>query len=69
MRAGSSNDPTLMMDAQAHLAGAREPRAAGAAADVEALRTAYLDLLKLCLCDLTGSSTVSVGAMADGTVM
>ena len=69
MRAASSNDPALMMDAQAHLAGAREPRAAGAAADVESLRAAYLDLLKLCLCDLTGSSTVSVGAMADGTVM
>ena len=49
MRAASSNDPAPMMDAQAHLAGAREPRAAGAAADVEALRAAYLDLLKLCL--------------------
>lgn len=69
MRAASSNDPAPMMDAQAHLAGAREPRAAGAAADVEALRVAYLDLLKLCLCDLAGTSTVSVGAMADGTVM
>ena len=69
MRAASSNDPAPMMDAQAHLAGAREPRAAGAAADVEALRAAYLDLLKLCLCDLAGTSTVSVGAMADGTVM
>ncbi len=69
MRAASSNDPAPMMDAQAHLAGAREPRAAGAAADVEALRAAYLDLLKLALCDLAGTSTVSVGAMADGTVM
>jgi O-methyltransferase len=69
MRAASSNEPAPMMDAQAHLAGAREPRAAGAAADVGALRTAYLDLLKLCLCDLAGTSTVSVGAMADGTVM
>jgi hypothetical protein len=33
------------------------------------LRRAYLDLLKLCLCDLAGASTGSVGAMADGTVM
>jgi O-methyltransferase len=69
MRAASSNDPAPMMDAQAHLAGAREPRAAGAATDVEVLRRAYLDLLKLCLCDLAGASTGSVGAMADGTVM
>jgi O-methyltransferase len=69
MRAASSNDPAPLMDAQAHLASAREPGAAGAAPDADALRAAYLDLLKLCLCDLAGTSTVSVGAMADGTVM
>jgi O-methyltransferase len=69
MRAPSSDDPAPMMDLQAHLASIREPRAGGAAADPEALRSAYLDLLKLCLCDLAGTSTVSVGAMADGTVM
>jgi O-methyltransferase len=69
MRAPSSDDPAPMMDLQAHLASIREPRAGGAAADREALRSAYLDLLKLCLCDLAGTSTVSVGAMADGTVM
>jgi len=69
MRAASSNDPAPTMDAQAHLASAREPHAGGAAPDAETLRSAYLDLLKLCLCDLAGTSTVSVGAMADGRVM
>ncbi|HEX6458653.1 MAG TPA: TylF/MycF/NovP-related O-methyltransferase [Thermoleophilaceae bacterium] len=38
----------------------REIRAAGPGADVHSLRTAYLDLLKLALCDLTGTTTVSV---------
>ena len=37
--------------------------------EAEALRRAYLDLLKLAVCDLVGPSTVSVGAMPDGTVM
>ena len=46
-------------DVRAHLAGAREPRAAGPAPDAESLRRAYLDLLKLALCDLAGTSTVS----------
>jgi len=53
---------------EAHVAGAREPRAAGAGPDVESLRRAYLDLLKLSLCDLVGTSTVSLGAQPDGTV-
>jgi hypothetical protein len=33
------------------------------------MRRAYLSLLKLCMCDLAGPSTTSVGAMPDGTVM
>ncbi len=55
-----------LVDAQAALAAAREPRAAAPRDD---LRSAYLDLLKIALCDLAGASTVSVGADADGTVM
>jgi O-methyltransferase len=57
---------TSLVDAQAALAAAREPRAA---APREDLRRAYLDLLKIALCDLAGASTISVGAHADGTVM
>jgi len=56
-------------DGEALLAAAREARAAAPGPAAEQLRTAYLELLKLSLCDLTGSSTASVGAMADGTVM
>ena len=52
-----------MPEARAGLEAAPEPRAVGAAADADALRAAYLDLLKLALCDLTGSGTSSVGAM------
>jgi O-methyltransferase len=52
-----------MPEARAGLEAAPDPRAVGAAPDVEALRAAYLDLLKLALCDLTGSATTSVGAM------
>lgn len=54
--------------ARAGLAAAREPRASGAGSEAETLRSAYLDLLKLCLCDLAGASTVSVGAMPGGLV-
>jgi O-methyltransferase len=54
--------------ARAGLAAAREPRASGAGPEAETLRSAYLDLLKLCLCDLAGASTVSVGAMPGGHV-
>ena len=70
MPPGSSSDhAAFLADVQAHLALAREPRAAGPGPETEALRRAYLDLLKLCLCDLAGTSTISVGAMPDGTVM
>jgi O-methyltransferase len=48
---------------------AREPRAAAPGADPEQLRRAYLDLLKLCLCDLAGTTTVSVGPTPDGSVV
>jgi O-methyltransferase len=53
---------------RASLAGAREPRAVGPGPEAEALRSAYLDLLKLCLCDLAGSTTVSVGPTPEGAV-
>jgi O-methyltransferase len=55
----------LLADAQAYLAAAREPRAASPSQN---LRDAYLDLLKIALCDLAGPTTHSVGADADGTV-
>ena len=38
----------------------RAARAVGPRPEPESLRSAYLELLKLCLCDLCGSSTVSV---------
>jgi hypothetical protein len=40
--------------------------AAGAGPDAEAIRTAYLDLLKLTLCDLAGGATTSVGRDEEG---
>lgn len=69
MTAGSPADAARIANARAHLAAAREPTAVGPGPDAETLRIAYLDLLKLCLCDLTGTSTISVGALEDGTVM
>jgi O-methyltransferase len=48
------------------LAGARTARALGPKPD--RLRGAYLDLLKLCLCDLAGTSTTSVGRNEEGVV-
>jgi O-methyltransferase len=47
---------------------ARPPRAAGPGPGAEQLRTAYLDVLKLCLCDLGGSRTASVSMQYDGSV-
>jgi O-methyltransferase len=69
MRAASSDDAARLLDAQAHLAAARPPGAAGAGPDAETLRVAYLDLLKLSLCDLAGTTSTSVGAMPGGRVM
>jgi O-methyltransferase len=51
------------------MAAMRPPAAAAPGADFETLRRAYLDLLKLGLCDLAGASSQSVGAMLDGSVM
>ena len=47
---------------------ARSVRASGPGPDAETLRVAYLDLLKLSLCDLAGASTISVGKWPDGSV-
>jgi O-methyltransferase len=56
-------------DAETLLSAARAARAPGPGAEREELRTAYLELLKLCLCDLTGTTTQSVGALPGGVVM
>jgi O-methyltransferase len=53
----------------AYLAAARDPTASGASPDRERMRIAYLELLKLSLCDLAGSSTGSVGRMEDGRLL
>src|SRR5919109_121451 len=55
-------------DARADLESARLPAAAGPGRTAEALRAAYLDLLKLCLTDLAGTATTSVGAFPDGVM-
>jgi O-methyltransferase len=47
----------------------RTLRAAAAAPEPDRLRAAYLDLLKLCLCDLAGTGTTSVWRHTDGTLM
>jgi hypothetical protein len=69
MNADTTEQADRAADAAKHLAAARDARAGGPGPDAEALRRAYLDLLKLGLCDLVGSSTQSVGALQDGTVM
>jgi O-methyltransferase len=45
---------------------ARDPQAAGPGPDAEELRSAYLGLLKLALCDLAGTRTASVSRLLDG---
>jgi O-methyltransferase len=57
-----------MLDEFIGLREARAACAAGPSADPEGLRRAYLDLLKLALCDLAGDTTVSVGKLEDGSV-
>jgi O-methyltransferase len=52
--------------ARASLAAVREARAAGPGPEAAALRRAYLDLLKLSLCDLAGTTTMSVGSLPGG---
>jgi hypothetical protein len=59
----------MSTDARADLESARLPAAAGPGRSPEKLRAAYLDLLKLCLTDLAGTSTTSVGALGDGGVV
>jgi O-methyltransferase len=49
-------------------ASARSIRAAGPGPDPEALRVAYLDLLKLCLCDVAGAGTRQVTWTGDKRV-
>jgi O-methyltransferase len=51
------------------LKAAREPSARRPRADAETLRLAYLDVLKLCLCDLGAARTTSVTRTFDGEVM
>ncbi len=51
------------------VASARPPTAAGPGSDAGRLRAAYLDLLKLALTDLVGTTTVSVGPTPDGTAV
>ena len=66
MTAGPPDSAARVADAQAHLAATPLPAAAGPGEDV---RAAYLDLLKLALCDLAGDGTSSVGATGDGAVL
>lgn len=69
MTTESSHEAVWAAAVQRYLEAAREPRAAGPGPDAESLRTAYLDLLKLSLCDLTGTSTMSVAPRPDGTLV
>jgi O-methyltransferase len=50
------------------LVAARTPRALGPTPTADGLREAYLELLKLCLCDLAGTTTTSVGRTERGLV-
>jgi hypothetical protein len=51
------------------LKGARAVGASGPRPDAPTLRLAYLDVLKLCLCDLGGAGTTSVARTQEGHVM
>lgn len=51
------------------LQAARAPSASGPTDDPEQRRLAYLDLLKLCLCDLSATTTTSVARTIGGDVM
>jgi hypothetical protein len=62
----SSHERSKMASETTIPVAAREVRAAGPGSDSESLRTAYLELLKLTLCDLAGSGTVSVGRTKSG---
>jgi O-methyltransferase len=56
---GPAPPGSMPADQSPHLSATRAPIARGPEPG-EALRAAYLDLLKLCLCDLTGTGTTSV---------
>jgi O-methyltransferase len=58
----------LSSDPHPGLVAARAARAVGPRPEAEGLRIAYLELLKLSLCDLAGASTASVGRMQGGIV-
>ena len=51
------------------LQAARPATASGPSPDPNDLRQAYLTLLKLCLCDLAGTTTTSVARTIEGAVM
>ena len=65
---GSPSEPAVQAAARKALADAPEPHTAGPGPAPDEHRHAYLGLLKLCLCDLAGASTMSVGRMEDGAV-
>jgi len=69
MTAAAPDDAARLARARAHLDAAREPRGARAGPGAPELRAAYLQLLKLSLCDLAGAGTTSLGAMPDGSVI
>ncbi len=48
------------------MATVRDATASGPGPDTDTLRSAYLGVLKLCLCDLAGTTTMSVGSMPGG---
>ena len=75
MNEEKSDDPVgLLQDlllqgrpaARESMATVRDAIASGPGPTVDSLRSAYLGLLKLCLCDLTATTTMSVGSMPGG---
>ncbi len=71
MKADAPQPPSraaLRAELEAAYAAAPVIAAPGPRPDGEALRAAYLGVLKLCLCDLGGSSTMSVDRTPDGLV-
>ncbi len=70
MTSGTSARPRISEEeeraAQLELGTTRRIAALGPGGGAEDLRAAYLDLLKLCLCDLAGASTYSVTRAGDG---
>lgn len=63
------DEPDISPRAMTHdLNTQRKVRAKGPGPEAEATRTAYLDLLKLTLCDLAGAETMSVEFLKDSRV-